>query len=81
MTLGDLSDAYSSYSIHRACMGGCIYSSSHYMHKAKDIDPQSTKGVGFTGCKVTVWQVNWVGSWRWPCGHVALRAVISWALI
>ena len=56
---------------------------SHAIYKAKEVGPQSTKEVGsrkkrgsnlgmqgdwYMGCKVTVLQVNWVGSKGWPCG-------------
>ena len=41
--------------------------SSYSIHKAKEVGSQSTKGSS-TRMKVTVLQLNWVGSWRWPCG-------------
>jgi hypothetical protein len=51
--------------------------SSHFIHKANEVGPQSTKGVGFRhkggwcpGCKVTILQPNRVGSWSWPCDFV-----------
>ena len=62
--------------------------SSHSIHKAKEIGPQSTKGsflrckgVGFPRCKVMVLQANRVGSWSWPCGfacHYYLGFDVVW---
>ena len=61
MTLGDLSNAYS----------------SHFVHKAKEIGPQSR--VLVSRCKVTVLQANWMGSWRWPCGFVHCYRLGLWS--
>ena len=42
--------------------------SSYSIHKAKEVDLH--KEGPYPGCKVTILQMNKVGSWSWPCGFV-----------
>ena len=73
--------AYSTHSIHKE--GGGDY--SHFIHKAKEVGPQSIKGIDYgykggryLGCKVTFWNQT---MWDHGGGHVALHTITSWALI
>ena len=56
---------------------GGVCSSSHSIHKAKEVGPQSTKkdncwhlGGWYLGCEGIILQTNRMRSWRWPCDFV-----------
>lgn len=49
--------------------------SSHSIHKAQRAGSRHIEG-WYMGCKVTILQLNRVGSWTWPCGFAKCLGLV-----